>query len=180
MFPVNLMLKFLRTSVSGPMNHCRWSSWHQTTGVQLISKHHYPQTRDHLSGDPSFTHPCFYFSLLTEEALVKQIRHTRSGWSFPHLICTCQPARHTLMSGQVPSKVLCMNPWAISAEWRNFCFPHASGARPCWTPNCSASKTISQSQPQDHIDLLDLHFCSFANQKYLLWHQMLLLVHNLY
>lgn len=125
------MLKFLRTSVSGPMNHCRWSSWHQTTGVQLISKHHYPQTRDHLSGDPSFTHPCFYFSLLTEEALVKQIRHTRSGWSFPHLICTCQ-------TPQTYSDV-----WASSLKgFMHEPLSHFSRMKELLLPTCFRSPTV--------------------------------------
>lgn len=90
-----LVLKFLKTSVSVPMYHWGSSLWHQTTGIQLISKYRYPQIRDHLSGDPSFTHPCFYFSLLTDESLEKHIQQMRSGGASPIPRALTNPQTHS-------------------------------------------------------------------------------------
>lgn len=90
-------------------------------------------------------------------------------WSFPHPVCTHQPP-DTLSSGPSPTKVSCMNPWGVSVEWRHCCLLRASEAWLWWTPNCSGPKTISQSQPWDHTDLLELYFCSFANEQCSLRH----------
>lgn len=85
---------------------CRKSSELQTTGVQLLSKHHFPQTWDHLSEDPSLTHPCFHFSLFIDKPLVKQVQQMGSDSPSSHPMCTHHAWAITL-EGSVPEPLRC-------------------------------------------------------------------------
>lgn len=142
---------------------CRRSSQHQTTGVQLLSKHHFPQTRDHLSEDPLLTHPCFHFSVLAGQSLVEQVQQTGSESPFSHSLCTHQP----------PDTLQCLgcHPWKFCA-WTPEVFQQTEGT--------SASHVIQKQSCAEHQvpsgprlslrprhgTFLDLPFSSFAKQQY--------------
>lgn len=135
-----LVWKFLRTSVSRWCTNVEVNMSSAPLQIPLSSNQGLSLWRSftHTSLLPLFPPHRWSFSKMCSTGRVWQ--------SFLPAVHSPTP-RHA--PGPSPSKVLCLNPWGVSAEFKHFCLPYAPEAELCWTPSSSRPKSITQTQPWD-------------------------------